>query len=608
MPEPSPFLIVSPEVADALAAGRPVVALESTIITHGMPFPQNLEMARNVEAVIRGRGAVPATIAIMDGAFRVGLEAADLERLAQAGGTAAKASRRDVAALLSGGGLAGTTVATTMMAAAEAGIRVFATGGIGGVHRGAESTFDISADLEELGRTPVAVVCAGAKSILDIAKTLEVLETKGVPVIGYKTAEFPAFWARTSGYPVDHRLDDAGGGRQTAEIQFSQGLGGVLIANPIPESAALDAAAIEERIAEAIAGAEREGVSRKALTPFLLKRIFELTGGKSLVANIALVEHNAAVAADIATRPGRAQDDGSRRRRRRRDDRHHRLPRRSPRPRLRPPGHDPQPSRRLGRQPGRLARRHGRAGEVRGPCRRRRPHAPRSPFPRLRRRGHPRRRREQPSGVLVTIVDPDGERSFLTDRGANLALSPADLPASLLDGARYAVCSGYSFFADAPRASVRGFLAAARERQVATMVDPASAGFLREVGVEAFLSWTAGTDLLLANREEAETLSGTADLGDQMRILGQHFARVVIKRGPDGAAMGTRDGVALTLPAPAVDRSRHHRRRRRLCRRLHRRRAQRQIAGGLPRRRHRGRQPRGSDRGRPARTLAVSRW
>ena len=185
---------------------------------------------------------------------------------------------------------------------------------------------------------------------------------------------------------------------------------------------------------------------------------------------------------------------------------------------------------------------------------------------------------EKPSGVLVTIVDPDGERSFLTDRGANLALSPADLPASLLDGARYAVCSGYSFFADAPRASVRGFLAAARERQVATMVDPASAGFLREVGVEAFLSWTAGTDLLLANREEAETLSGTADLGDQMRILGQHFARVVIKRGPDGAAMGTRDGVALTLPAPCCRRSRHQRRRRRLCRGLHRRRTQRQIA------------------------------
>ena len=301
MPQSSPFLSLSPEVSSALAANRPVVALESTIITHGMPFPQNLEMAQNVEAVIRGRGAVPATVTIMDGKFRVGLDAADLERLAKAGGTAAKASRRDVAAFLSGGGLAGTTVATTMMAAAEAGIRVFATGGIGGVHRGAESTFDISADLEELSRTPVAVVCAGAKSILDIPKTLEVLETKGVPVIGYKTAEFPAFWARSSGYPVDHRLDNAGAVASLLKVQFGEGLGGVLIANPIPESAALDASEIEARIAEAIAGAEREGVSRKALTPFLLKRVFELTGGRSLVANIALVEHNAAVAADIAT-------------------------------------------------------------------------------------------------------------------------------------------------------------------------------------------------------------------------------------------------------------------------------------------------------------------
>lgn len=300
MPQ-SPYLTISPEVSSALDAGRPVVALESTIITHGMPFPQNLEMAKNVETVIRGRGAVPATVTIMDGKFRVGLEAAGLERLAKAGGSAAKASRRDVAALLASGGLAGTTVATTMMAAAQAGIRIFATGGIGGVHRGAESTFDISADLEELGRTPVAVVCAGAKSILDIPKTLEVLETKGVPVIGYRTAEFPAFWARTSGYPVDHHLDDAASVARLLKVQFGAGLGGVLIANPIPEDAALDAAAIEERIAEAIAGAEREGISRKALTPFLLKRVFELTGGRSLVANIALVEHNAAVAADIAT-------------------------------------------------------------------------------------------------------------------------------------------------------------------------------------------------------------------------------------------------------------------------------------------------------------------
>ncbi|WP_437934331.1 pseudouridine-5'-phosphate glycosidase [Sorangium sp. So ce341] len=293
-------LSISSEVRKALAAGRPVVALESTIITHGMPYPQNLGMAQRVEAVVRRSGAVPATIAIMDGKLRVGVKANDLERLAEAGGKAAKASRRDVAALLVSGEVAGTTVATTMMAAAWAGIRVFATGGIGGVHRGAETTFDISADLEELSRTQVAVVCAGAKSILDIPKTLETLETKGVPVLGYKTGDFPAFWARQSGQKVDHRVESAKQAARVIALQFELGLGGVLVANPIPESHALDAREIEARIEEAIQGAEAEGVSRKDLTPFLLKRIVELTGGESLVANIALVENNAAVAAEIA--------------------------------------------------------------------------------------------------------------------------------------------------------------------------------------------------------------------------------------------------------------------------------------------------------------------
>jgi pseudouridine-5'-phosphate glycosidase len=296
----SPFLKLSPDVTGALAANRPLVALESTIITHGMPYPQNLEMAGKVESIIREAGAVPATVAIMDGAFRVGLTADDLERLARTGMQAAKASRRDVAALLNSGGIAGTTVATTMQAADMAGIRVFATGGIGGVHRGAETTFDISADLEELGRTPVAVVCAGAKAILDIPKTLEVLETKGVPVIGYGTDEFPAFWTRSSGYPVDHRLDTPEAVAALIETQFSLGLGGVLVGNPIRAEDELDAGFIDENIGKAIADADRQGISRKDLTPYLLRRIFELTGGKSLVSNIALVENNARVAAAIA--------------------------------------------------------------------------------------------------------------------------------------------------------------------------------------------------------------------------------------------------------------------------------------------------------------------
>ena len=294
------YLSISADVKAALKAGKAVVALESTIITHGMPYPQNLEMAKNVEAVVRAHGAVPATIAIMDGRFCVGVSGEDLERLALEGGKAAKASRRDVSSLLVKGAIAGTTVATTMQIAALAGIHVFATGGIGGVHRGAEDTFDISADLEELSRTPVAVICAGAKSILDIAKTLEVLETNGVPVIGYGTDEFPAFWARKSGHQVDHRFDNVGDIAKVVGMQTDLGMGGVLIANPIPEADELDAASIEARIAEAIRGAEAEGVSRKELTPFLLKRIFELTEGKSLVANIALVENNAKVAAQIA--------------------------------------------------------------------------------------------------------------------------------------------------------------------------------------------------------------------------------------------------------------------------------------------------------------------
>lgn len=291
---------ISPAVNAALYANRPVVALESTIITHGMPYPQNLEMARNVEQVIETNGAIPATIAIMDGQFRVGVDGADLERLAQTGGKAAKASRRDVAALLATGQVAGTTVATTMMAAEAAGIRVFATGGIGGVHRGAETTFDISADLEELGRTRVAVVCAGAKSILDIPKTLEVLESKGVPVLGIGTDDFPGFWTRQSGGKVDHRVESGADAAAIIALQFALGLGGVLVANPIPESHALDPAMISARIDEAIADAEAKGVGRKDLTPFLLKRIFELTEGRSLAANIALVENNARVASEIA--------------------------------------------------------------------------------------------------------------------------------------------------------------------------------------------------------------------------------------------------------------------------------------------------------------------
>lgn len=294
------LIAIAPEVRDALADGRAVVALESTIITHGMPYPDNTEMARAVEALIRAEGAVPATIALIAGQVRVGLAEADLDRLAAAEGVA-KASRRDLAALLVREAAGGTTVAATMIAAARAGIALFATGGIGGVHRGAEQTFDVSADLSELARTPVAVVCAGCKSILDIPKTLEVLETHGVPVLGYGTDSFPAFFARSSGAEVDHRFDTAG---ELARVLWTQRRlrleTGILIANPIPEPDALPAEEMEAWIAAACRDAGEAGVSGKELTPFLLARINELTGGSSLKANIALVKNNAVLAARIA--------------------------------------------------------------------------------------------------------------------------------------------------------------------------------------------------------------------------------------------------------------------------------------------------------------------
>ncbi len=295
------FLELSEEVTDALSCGRPVVALESTIITHGMPFPQNLETALLVENEVREAGGVPATIAIINGRLQVGLSKGQLENLAEQAERAAKASRRDLAVLLAGGGLAGTTVATTMQIAEAAGIGVFATGGIGGVHRGAEQSFDISADLVALGQFGVGVVCAGAKSILDIAKTLEVLETNGVPVLGYRTGDFPAFFARSSGFEVDHRLDDVMEIARVIDVQRRLRLGGVLVANPIPKEDALEAGEIETRITEAILEADRGGVTRKELTPYLLGRIFELTDGQSLVANIALIKNNARVATRIAS-------------------------------------------------------------------------------------------------------------------------------------------------------------------------------------------------------------------------------------------------------------------------------------------------------------------
>ena len=294
------YLSVAPEIAAALEAGEPVVALESTILSHGMPWPENREFAGRVEEIVRGEGAVPATTAILDGKLKVGLSPGELELMCRADGVG-KVSRRDVPVYLAAGKAGATTVATTMMLAAMAGIRVFATGGIGGVHRGAESSFDISADLEELARTPVAVVCAGAKSLLDIPKTLEYLETKGVPVLGMGSWDFPAFYCRKSGCRVDYALSGPEEAARILRAKWELGLtGGAVIANPIPAEYELDFEEMEEVIARALEAAREAGIRGKDTTPFLLARIKEYTGGKALASNLQLAYNNARTAAKIA--------------------------------------------------------------------------------------------------------------------------------------------------------------------------------------------------------------------------------------------------------------------------------------------------------------------
>ncbi len=293
-------LDLSADAANALKTRKPIVALESTLITHGMPYPENLKTARMLEETVRAAGATPATIALVEGRFKVGLAPAELQKLAELSGGVVKASRRDLAPVAARRGSAGPTVAATMFIAELAGIEIFATGGIGGVHRGAVETFDISADLNELARTKVAVVCAGAKSILDIDKTLEYLETQGVPVIGYRCDEFPAFYARSSGVKLDHRCEGVFDLARMIRLQREIGPGGMLIANPIPEDEAIEARVIDHRIVEAVAEARAKGVARKEVTPYLLGRIAELTDGRSLEANIALVNNNAALAAAVA--------------------------------------------------------------------------------------------------------------------------------------------------------------------------------------------------------------------------------------------------------------------------------------------------------------------
>ena len=301
------YLDVAPEVQAALDAGKPVVALESTIISHGMPYPQNVETALNVEKIIRENGAVPATIAVIGGRLKAGLSKDEIDYLGKTGTKVAKASRRDLPVLVAEGRDGATTVTTTMIIAHMAGIKIFATGGIGGVHRGAQQTFDISADLEELAHTPVMVVCAGAKSILDLGLTLEYLETHGVPVIGYGTEELPAFYTRKSGFKVDYRIDSPAELAKAFHVKREIGLeGGMLVTNPIPEEYSMDHEVINKAIDEAVEEAKKLGIHGKETTPFLLAKIKDLTGGDSLASNIL----KGAMLLEAVFYPGRDQRDG----------------------------------------------------------------------------------------------------------------------------------------------------------------------------------------------------------------------------------------------------------------------------------------------------------
>lgn len=300
------YLDIHADVRDALDHGRPVVALESTIISHGMPYPRNVETARSVERTVRDNGATPATTAILDGRMKVGLDASELEHLGRSGPKITKTSRRDIPFILSRNQDGATTVAATIVIAALAGIRVMATGGIGGVHRGVEQTMDISADLDELSRNTIAVVCAGIKSVLDVGRTLEYLETVGVPVVGYRTDSVPAFYARESAFPVDYRVDEAAEVAAALRAKIELGLhGAVLVTNPVPEEHALEPAEIDQLIEQAIRSMNELGIVGKETTPYLLARIADQTDGRSLDANIELVKNNAALAAGIAVQYSR---------------------------------------------------------------------------------------------------------------------------------------------------------------------------------------------------------------------------------------------------------------------------------------------------------------
>ena len=551
----------SDEVRAALAGRRPVVALESTIITHGMPYPQNLDTARGVESVVREGGAVPATIAVLDGRLRVGLDPTDLDLLAtRRGGDVVKASRRDLAAVLAGGATAGTTVATTMMAAHAAGIAVFATGGIGGVHRGAEQTFDVSADLLEFARTPVAVVCAGAKSILDIGKTLEVLETHGVPVLGYQTDDFPAFYARTSGHRVDRRVDTPEA--IAAIVAMGRRLGlpaGVVVANPDPRG---------RRARRRRDGRTHRGGDRRC------------RGRRGRAQGPDAVPAAAALRVDGRPQPYRQHRPRAQQRRARRRHRRGAGRRVTADPRaasrhvlvvgdvmrdivVRPAG----PLRRGTDQSASIRAMPGGAGanqaawlahlgmpvrlfacvgavDLAAEARRLRALGVEPALV-----GHP----DRPTGTLLAMIDTDGERSFLTDRGANDGLTPADVTDALFEGVAWVHVSAYAFVGSPTAEAAGAVIEGARGRGLPVSVDAGSSGYLAEGDAAArLLAAVDGAALFVANRDEAAALTGLSGRDEQAAALATRFALVLLKDGAAGALAWSRAGDHWHAAAPAV--------------------------------------------------------
>ena len=563
----SSLVEMSPAVSAALRAGRPVVALESTIISHGLPRPGNLDAAREFEAILAGQGVTAATIALVDGVPKIGLAPDELERIA-VDESVVKVSSRDIAIAMARKVTGGTTVAATSVLAARAGIRVFATGGLGGVHRGASETFDESADLTVLSRTPITVVSAGVKSILDIPATLERLETLGVAVVGYRTSRFPAFWLSDSGCDLDWRADTP---EEIADIMAAREAFGeqsaLLVANPLPPGRQLDPEVLSGALEAALVAAADAGIRGKAVSPFLLDWIQQVTGGVSVGVNLDIARGNI----DLAAKISKSWSERSVVRVAPSTTSTHRVVvcgdvindvLVKPLDGLGPwPGSDTPAT--IGARPGGAAANQaawmahlgadvvfaGRVGARDAAYHRRE-------LARAGVRAHLVADREAETGSIVIMVAPDGERTMFTDRGANLRLRRSDVPAGLLDGAAALHLTGYTFCEPPLLEVALWLLEQARARELAVTIDPGSAAFLARLEPKAFLRWTEGAAVCFPNRDEAAVLTGEPDPVSMATSLTRHYGVVVVKLGGAGCVLATPGEAPVLIaaqPAQATD-------------------------------------------------------